>query len=247
MLEIYARPFVAAQDVLVQWSVQCHSPGTQMSKYIAPEQSGDMGQIIGELLTQLTAPEFDSCRRGAERLLNLLAKGADPKNVVSAVDDLRRRILDATESLACFTLSRAERDLYNGSAAVTPVVTKLPTAAFDLDEGAKCLSFGRSTAAVFHLMRVMEIGVQKFGDKLGVMLVSEKNWQNILDQVNPPIKALGKAPEAAKYASIAAHLFNVKLAWRNEVMHPKATYTPEEANRIYQAVEAFMTDLVGVL
>jgi hypothetical protein len=31
------------------------------------------------------------------------------------------------------------------------------------------------------------------------------------------------------YAEAASHLYNVKVAWRNEVMHPKQTYTFEEA------------------
>src|SRR5271169_6002061 len=34
----------------------------------------------------------------------------------------------------------------------------------------KCLALGRPTAAVFHLMPVMEIGVQRFGADLGVTL-----------------------------------------------------------------------------
>ena len=39
-------------------------------------------------------------------------------------------------------------------------------------------------------MRVMETGVQEFGNKLGVSLAKDKNWQNILDEVNKAIKAL---------------------------------------------------------
>ena len=78
-------------------------------------------------------------------------------------------------------------------------------------------------------------------------MTDEKVWQVILDGVNARIKALGRAPEAKEYASISAHLYNVKLAWRNEAMHPKATYTPEEAEGIFRAVRSFMIDLVGVL
>jgi hypothetical protein len=48
-------------------------------------------------------------------------------------------------------------------------------------------------------------------------------------------------------ASVAANLYAVKLAWRNEVMHPKQTYTEEEAVALGTAVKAFMTDLLGVI
>jgi hypothetical protein len=56
----------------------------------------------------------------------------------------------------------------------TEVEDKLPNVIEDIAEAGKCLGLRRPTAAVFHLMRIMEVGVQKFGDKLGVMLTEEK-------------------------------------------------------------------------
>ena len=96
-------------------------------------------------------------------------------------------------------------------------------------------------------MRVMEIGTQKLGDKLGVQFASEKNWQNILDEVNKAIKAMNKATQTKAYAAAASHLYNVKLAWRNEVMHPKQTYTHDEATKVPAAVDAFIRDLASIL
>lgn len=96
-------------------------------------------------------------------------------------------------------------------------------------------------------MRIMEVGVQKLGEKLGINATTDKVWQVILDQVNASIKQMGKSAEAERYAAISAHLYNVKLAWRNEAMHPKATYTQEEAVSIFSAVKSFMGDLASVL
>jgi hypothetical protein len=127
------------------------------------------------------------------------------------------------------------------------VEDKLPAIIEDIANAGRCLGFGCDTAAMFHLMRVMEAGVQKFGDKLGVVLTDEKTWQTILDQINPKIKALGKDPLAKRYSSIATHLYHVKLAWRNETMHPKATYTEDEAKVVFAAVRSFMIDLVTAL
>ena len=46
-----------------------------------------------------------------------------------------------------------------------------------------------------------------------------------------------------KYAAISSNLYHVKLAWRNEVMHPKQTYTEEEALEVFAASEgAFCTN-----
>ena len=39
----------------------------------------------------------------------------------------------------------------------------------------------------------------------------------------------------------------MKLAWRNEVMHPKQTYTEEEALEVFAASKAFMRELASVV
>lgn len=97
-------------------------------------------------------------------------------------------------------------------------------------------------------MRVMEIGVQKLGDQLGVTLTNEKNWQNILDEVNKATKALDhKLPRTKALAEASSHLYAVKVAWRNEVMHPKQTYTPSEATAIFNNARTFMGDLAGLV
>ncbi len=115
-------------------------------------------------------------------------------------------------------------------------------------EAGKCLALGRPTAAVFHLMRVMEIGTQKLGDALKIQLPAQKNWQNVLDEVNKAIKALDqKAAQTKAYAAASAHLYNVKLAWRNEMMHPKQTYTHDEATKVFSAVDTFTRDLASIL
>lgn len=106
------------------------------------------------------------------------------------------------------------------------VNAKFPTIQFDLVEAGNCYATGRGTAVVFHLMRIMETGVQAFGTKLGVALTDEKNWQNILDEINKKIKSLPpKDRTTVEVSEAAANLYAVKLAWRNEVMHPKDTYT----------------------
>ena len=93
-------------------------------------------------------------------------------------------------------------------------------------------------------MRVMELAVQKLGDLIGVTLVSEKNWHNILDEVNKAIRAMDhKAARTKAFAGVSSNLHNVKLAWRNEVMHPKQTYTLEEAKSVFEAVRSFMNHL----
>lgn len=127
------------------------------------------------------------------------------------------------------------------------VLEKFPALEHDIVEAGNCYAAGRNTAVVFHLMRVMETGVQELGTKLDVTLVSEKNWQNILDEINKAIKALPKSPMAVKMAQAASNLYSVKLAWRNEVMHPNDNYLQEEAKNLIRLVKIFMEQLAGIV
>ena len=128
------------------------------------------------------------------------------------------------------------------------VNARFPSIQFDIVEAGNCYTAGRSTAVVFHLMRVMEIGVQEFGKVFGVSLVNEKNWQNILDEVNKTIKTFTpKIAKTVELSEVSANLYAVKLAWRNEVMHPNDTYTLEEADNLIRQVKIFMQNLAKVV
>jgi hypothetical protein len=101
-------------------------------------------------------------------------------------------------------------------------------------------------------MRIMEFAVQHLGTKLGISLVAEKNWANILDQVDKTVKALptknsNQKAKRNRFSEASAHLRMVKDAWRNDVMHPKETYTDEEAERVFRNVKDFMVHLATKL
>lgn len=133
-----------------------------------------------------------------------------------------------------------------------PVANKFPKAIADIQEAGKCFAAGLYTACVFHLMRVMEHSTQYLGKRLGISLVQEKNWHNILDEVDKAIKGMPTKTSRQKalrnrFAEASAHLRMVKDAWRNDVMHPKETYTEEEAERVFRNVKDFMVHLATKL
>jgi len=144
-----------------------------------------------------------------------------------SVADLRVRfeqfssvIHSELEARVFFHASPHESACYDKPELFTKEVNaKFPSIQFDRVEAGNCYAMGRATACVFHLMRVMEVGVQKLGTKLGVPLTHEKNWQDILNQINAPIAKLPpKSPSTKQIAEAASNLYLVKLAWRNEVM-----------------------------
>jgi hypothetical protein len=77
-----------------------------------------------------------------------------------------------------------------------------------------------------------------------------EDWQKIVNAIRGQLNIIypkHNDSERIKYESIIGHLETVKIAWRNPTMHPKATYTEEEAKALLGAVEIFIKDLAKIL
>lgn len=162
--------------------------------------------------------------------------------------EFQGRINDETHARLFLALDPTQAELYRSAAPLgTITVDKFPQTAADLEEAGKCFALERWTACVFHLMRVMEIGVQEFGQVLNVPInVQEKTWGQIQNHTKAAIAAITDHRRKERMASVDANLNNVRIAWRNNVMHPNATYTEEEAERILLATRGFMEELAEV-
>lgn len=130
----------------------------------------------------------------------------------------------------------------------------------DLERSLDLYALGHNLASVFHLMRVAEVGVQRLGKKLGVSLtkvtatkLTDLTWHQILDAMNPKLKALPQKTPAGKaryekYSAIQSYLYGVKDAWRNPTMHPrKAGYSDLETLDIINHMRSFMNELASVV
>jgi len=134
-----------------------------------------------------------------------------------------------------------------GSAA-----SQFPSASPDIFSAATCLATGHSTAAVFHLMRVLEIGLTALGKVFGVSL-AHTNWGPAIDQIESAVREMHKdqnwkvLPDCKDlqtfYAQAASHFGILKDAWRNYTMHGRVKYEQDEAERIFDNVRGFMQKL----
>jgi len=206
--------------------------------------------FLGRLEKQCEAINLTMSVKAVQRLIRAFSDGEHrAKEFQEAIPELHRRIADEMEEKLFLYIPPERAGLYDQAELLGKEVNaKFPTVQFDSVEAGNCYATGRSTAAVFHLMRIMETAVQAFGNKLGVPLTGEKVWQVILYGINAKIKSLPpKDPETVKMAQASANLYAVKLAWRNEVMHPKETYTLEEADNLIRQVSIFMQQLATVV
>ena len=171
------------------------------------------------------------------------------KELIQALSETENSIRREMSLVNFFYMPSEQADFYSQDELFGVAVNaKFPSIQYDIVEAGNCFAMGRSTACVFHLMRIMEVGVQSLGNKLGVLSVATKNWQPIVDEINKAIKALPpKDKKTVELCEVAANLYAVKLAWRNEVMHPKDTYTLEEAKNLIGQVKLFMGQLSTII
>src|ERR1051326_3208944 len=174
--------------------------------------------------------------------------------------ELERRISDQLASIRFFKVLDSSIPYYpqKKDEYKKPLLSPLGTKKFaksieDAEEAGKCFALGRYTACVFHLMRVMERGVQRLGKKLKVSIpVEEKDWGQIAIHIGSALKHMpNTTPQEKKrhaaLARVAAYLDNVREAWRNPTMHPKETYTEEEAQDVFGFVRQFMEHLAKIV
>lgn len=159
------------------------------------------------------------------------------------------RFYDETAALAFLSIEPSKSRYFEQSNLFgEAVASRFPDAIVDIEEAGKCLALDRSTASVFHVMRALEMGLQEFGTKLGIQFADMKNWQKLLNDVQGAINRLPQTTAAekeylGKCQAVHAHLQAVKDAWRNDVMHPRVNYTPEQAIDIFGHASALMRKL----
>jgi hypothetical protein len=130
------------------------------------------------------------------------------------------------------------------------VQSSFPSASYDITEAGKSHALHRSTGCVFHLMRVLEIGLSAFASRFGVPSV-HTNWQNVIEGIEKSVRGMGSDPSRPAdwkdqqefFSQAASHFMALKDAWRNYTAHARGKYTPEEAGVIFINVRAFMQKL----
>lgn len=110
------------------------------------------------------------------------------------LDEMDGRIRDEVKNTYAFSLNHLEARFFNPPEPLLgpDVALKFESAAFDIEEAGKCHALGRSTAAVFHAFRVLELGIKALAKCLSVENLEKpkmKNWGFILDEMEKSLKA----------------------------------------------------------
>ena len=195
----------------------------------------------------------------AKRLSRWFAINQSPtyRDALDAVTDINTRLGDELDAKVFLSLSDEEMKFYSPNTSLFGAEFDTgfrELGAFELDEAVKCLAFGRPNASVFHLMRLMEIGIRAIARCLQIpdpVKPAERNWGRILEKVQGgidvkwPAAADRMAGDGQLFKSLYVSLDAVKNPWRNATMHVENKYTDDEAQHIYAAVRGFFKKLAS--
>ncbi len=196
---------------------------------------------IRALQTALLTLEAHVAAAGAQDLLTQLhGGGLEPAAFAQRLTQLEewlRRELGLIRSVAIapprsFFLHRDEPPFGKDVAVCFPAVS------YDIEETSVCLAFRRSTAAVFHCMKILEHGIGAFARSAGLadqVAAGERNWRAILQ----PLRGVADN----KFHGARDALEFIYVRWRGPTLLPAEKYTEEEAELIFQAVGRFMRAL----
>jgi hypothetical protein len=210
-----------------------------------------------ELQSSLLTLGTRQTSKSADRLIALVQgdKFTNPE-LVGLLKEIDSRLRDELSDITVLTLSPKEQGYFEPAEALFGIdfETKFPSGLFELDEAAKCMALGRGTSAVFHLMRLMEIGVRAVARSLQIpdpLKPVERNWGHILKKIwdaieqKWPTTATRMVGDGPTFEALYASLDAVKNPWRNATMHVENKYTDEEAEHIFVAVRGFMQKLAS--
>ena|SRR5438552_5075778 len=171
---------------------------------------------------------------------------------VTQIEELRNRMREVRETiiqeLSSVNFLRATDDMESYLDKPTPfgagVSSVFPEISEDVSEAHQCFAFGRYTASMFHLGRAMELAVKQLANKMRIT-VKRDDWQSYLTAMNEtiakmPFKTPREKAKRTPFAQAAAYLLHFKEAWRNPTMHPKKTYTRDEALEVISGAGAFL-------
>lgn len=163
-------------------------------------------------------------------------------------EEMKNRFKDEVGTAKLYSISEASTKYYKpkGPLFGDLVELRLPQLSDDISEAGKCFGVARYTACGFHLMRAMEAAVKVLSTELGVNDVN-RDWGTLLSDMNTRIALLPKGEKRDQWSSAHANLYHVKQAWRNPTMHPKRTYTEEEAYELLSAMKAFLKQLAALM
>jgi hypothetical protein len=190
MLRVYAAHFIQVSALLADLRgiiKTLYFSGKTAAKF-NPEMLNEYLTKMDWLLSMLSGMQLKMSLITAEKIKKHIEESQRPdKELSGLISVLNGRIFDELNTRLFFIISPEEARLYNPEGTIygKEIADKFPNMVEDIVEAGNCFACNRYTACVFHLMRIMERGVQELGNKFGVLPIFTYNedWQKIVNAI----------------------------------------------------------------
>lgn len=255
MQEFDVKKFLDAYHLLVSMSAITHNRQDVHGLAFDPVGSKLYVEQAEALVQQLQGLGLRMSAITAQHVVNHMNKRSSMVELKGQIESLHGRINDELRVRTVLIVPCDRENFYKPKEPLcgTNAAVRFPKLVEDMEEAGNCYALGRSTACVFHLARVMEVALRELGAAIGATIGDKESWSKILtDRFEPKIIALPEttSDEKARKKEIQmarSNLHAVRIAWRNDTVHPKETYTPDEAKDLIGNVITFVRHLATII
>ncbi|MGA2786845.1 MAG: hypothetical protein ABSF60_04905 [Verrucomicrobiota bacterium] len=128
----------------------------------------------------------------------------------------------------------------------------------DIKAAGNCLAADLHDAAVFHLLRVVEIGLRELAKNLGIKKISKtpldySGWEKVVGAINDKLEVKipkSRGPKKSAALKLQSELLADLKAFevlRNEIMHGRSHHNEQEAIGLFNRVREFMQRLANAI
>ncbi len=177
------------------------------------------------------------------------AKLPTASQIAHLITQISMRIEDELSLTLVLQVPKERADHYQKTDGFgADVTSRFPGVSQDVEEAYSCIALARYGGAVYHLMLVLEAGIQELAADLGVSDPLKKTWGELARDCREAVKKFPKGINKQQREEALNHLDGVRYAWRNPTMHPSRTmYTEYQALDILTNAKALMVSLAGFL
>ena len=254
MQQFAAYHFVEVTSLLARAETLLHALGARLVinhlafQFECKAQVDEVQEILGKLKMECNLLELSTTTCVIDDL-NRRLRCLDMQALGLGIREVRRVLHFELQTKTFMYIPQEKIRYFKESRALfgNATLDKFPSVISEVEEAGKCYAAGRNTAAVFHLLRVMEAGLKAIAKELSIP-DTNPSWDSILRKVKSSAEAQHPSDEwTSFYTDLIGRLYAVKDAWRNPTMHIEKVYGSEEALDIFNVVASFMRHLAARL
>jgi hypothetical protein len=207
---------------------------------------------------QLELPESS---KNVDRFIARIATGIDMPKLSNEIGSLLELIESEGEERFIYTIAKAKGEQWRQESQLwdDTILIKFPSAKNDANSALSCYALDQDTACIFHLMRIVELGLRALARERKVKIPKKKRlewteWQTVITELSKKTDLVGSwRPGPAKdnalefYRGTLGEFQAFKDVYRNHVMHTRGHYGPTESLRVLMHVRGFLERLSSKL